>query len=159
MPNMVTPKLSEESYDALFRRFINACSYIAKQKQVEAAKAMIVAVEKEWKRRRTLGDASPDFERPEVGMLAVLGYHVGQMDGKPLQLRKLILKYILEGELPMVHSASYTEEWGEPNSSKRYEKLVRFLQNSIESNKTKPDMKSAVKDWSEDLKWIEDSRR
>lgn len=44
---------------------------------------------------------------------------------------------------------------GEPGSNKRYEKLVRFLQNNIESNQSKPNMKLAVKDWSEDLAWVE----
>lgn len=55
----------------------------------------------------------------------------------------------------MVHSASYTDEWGEPHSDKRYRKVIRFLQNNIESNQTKPHLKAAVKHWSEDLAWID----
>ena len=32
-------------------------------------------------------------------------------------------------------------------------RLVRFLQNNIESNQSKPNMKRAVEDWTEDLAW------
>ena len=54
----------------------------------------------------------------------------------------------------MVHSESYTDEWGEPGSHKRYSKVVRFFQNNIESNQDKPSMRVAVKEWSEDLAWL-----
>jgi hypothetical protein len=144
------------SYDDLLQLFLNAVGLIVKQKQVEAAKRMITTIHNEWERRRKLGDAFIDFERPEMGMLAALGYRVGHTEGRPPQVRREILKYVLEGELPMVHSASYTAEWGEPGSSKRCRKLVRFLQNNIENNhQAKPGMKLAVKEWSEDLAWLE----
>lgn len=129
----LTQDLKQLSYDDLFQVFVNVVNWIAKEKQVEAAKDMIGAVQKEWNRRRNVGDAFTDFERSETGMLAALGYRVGQIEGRPPRARKEILKYVLEGELPMVHSASYREEWGEPKSSKRYRKVVRFLQNNIEN--------------------------
>ena len=147
--------LTEDSYANLLQRFMNAVSWIAQERQVDLAKKMVSAIQEEWKRRRTLRDTFVCFDRPEVGMLAALGYHVGHIQGQPSRIRRQILKYILEGELPMVHSANYTDEWGEPNSSTRYWKLVRFLQNNIESNQTKLDMKLAVKQWSEDLLWVE----
>lgn len=155
MSKLGTPDLKELSYDDLIQMFVNAVSWIVNEKQVEAAKGMIVAIQKEWERRRKIGDAFTDFERPELGMLAALGYRVGQTEGRPPRIRRLILKHVLEGELPMVHSASYTNEWGEPHSIKRYKKLARFLQNNIESNQTKPNMKLAVKHWSEDFAWVE----
>ena len=31
----------------------------------------------------------------------------------------------------MVYSASYTDEWGEPDSYKRYGKLIRGLQTTL----------------------------
>ncbi len=155
MPKVMAPDLRELSYDDLLQMFVNAVSLIVKEKQVEAAKGVIVAIQKEWERRRNIGDAFADFERPEMGMLAALGYRVGQMEGRPPRVRREILKHVLEGELPMVHSASYTDEWGEPQSFKRYRKVVRFLQNNIESNQKKPNMKLAVKHWSEDLVWVE----
>jgi hypothetical protein len=148
--------LREMSYDDLLQMFLNAVTLIVKEKQIEAAKRMILAIEAEWKRRRSLGDGFTGFERPEMGMLGALGYHVGHAEGRPPRLRREILTFMLIGELPMVHSATYTEEWGEPGSLKRYRKLVRFLQNNIESNQTKPNMKLAVKDWTEDLAWLQE---
>jgi hypothetical protein len=83
MPSFTSSNLKEMSYEDLFQMFVNAVGLIAKEKQVEAAKAMIVAIQKEWERRRNLGDAFTDFDRPEVGMLAALGYRVGHTEGKP----------------------------------------------------------------------------
>lgn len=155
MANTARPDLKEMSYEQLLQLFVNAVGLIVKEKQVSQAKEMIVAIQHEWARRRALGDAFVDLERPELGMLGALSYRVGQTDGRPSRIRKEIQRYVLGGELPMVHSVSYTEEWGEPGSNKRYGKLVRFLQNNIENNQNKPSMKVAVKDWSEDLAWIE----
>ena len=87
-------------------------------------------------------------------MLASFGYRVGHL-GRSTPIRRKILEYVLEGELPMVHSASYTEEWGEPGSFKRHRKLVRFLENNIKSNEEKPNMRLAVKHWKEDLQWVQ----
>ena len=145
MLKVSSPNLDEMSYDDLFQMFVNAVSLIIKDKQVEAAKGMIVSIQKERERRRNLGDAFVDFDRPDTGMLAALGYRVGQTQGRPPRARREILKFVLQGELPMVHSASYSEEWGEPGSFKRYRK----------SNRTKPNMRAAVRDWSEDLEWLE----
>lgn len=142
----MTARLGEMSYDDLLQVFMNAVNLIVKEKQVEAAKRMISEIQNERARRREVGDAFIDFDRPEVGMLAALGYRVGHAEGRPPQFRREILKYVLSGELPMVHSASYTEEWGEPGSSTRYSKLIRFLQNNVENNEAKPGMKLAVKE-------------
>jgi hypothetical protein len=95
-----------------------------RQEMLTPSPRMIADIQKEWERRRTVGDAFNDFDRPELGMLA-LGYRVGHTEGKPPRIRRLTLTFVLEGELPMVHSAIYTEEWGEPGSLKRYRKLVR----------------------------------
>lgn len=147
--------LTAMSYEDLFQIFVNAVGWIERGKQVDAAEKEIVAIQNEWQRRRSQGDAFTDFERPETGMLRAFGYRVGHTEGRPPGERKKILKYVLQGELPMVHSASYTDEWGEPGSYKRYRKIVRFLQNNIESNQNKPGVKLAVKEWSEDLAWVE----
>jgi hypothetical protein len=155
MSNVTALNLRSMSYDQLLHLFVNAVGLIVKEKQIDRAKETIIAIQEEWARRRALGDAFVDFDRPELGMLGALGYRVGQTDGRTPSVRKEIVRYVLDGELPMVHSASYTEEWGEPGSAKRYSKLVRFLQNKIENNRNNPSMKVAVSQWSEDLAWIE----
>jgi hypothetical protein len=55
----------------------------------------------------------------------------------------------------MVYSASYTDEWGEPDSYKRYGKLIRGLQTYVGDNQSRPGMKLAVRQWSEDLAWVQ----
>ena len=70
----------------------------------------------------------------------------------------MVLKYVLEGELPMIHSVSYMAEWGEPNSLRRFEKLVRVLGNMIEGNQRNPNSKLAVRQWREDIDWLQNVR-
>ena len=148
--------LQSETYQQLFQRFLNCIRAIVDNRDVDNARTLIAVIQKEWQRRRVCGDAICDDDRPEQGMLGALGYHVGHSQGQPAETR-LILKFVLEGELPMVHSANYMVEWGEPNSSKRFEKLVRVLQNLIDGNRSKPRSKLAVGQWSEDLEWIQGS--
>ena len=147
--------LEAETYDQLFQRFLNAAHRIVEKKQVEAAQRMISDIQKEWRRRRDQGATAVNFATPERGLLSALGYHVGHNQGQPSKLRRLILKYVLEGELPMVHSAEYMNEWSGPNSPARFQKLVRFLDNMIEGNYAKPNSQLAVKQWREDRDWLE----
>src|SRR5690349_12305450 len=102
--------LQTESYEQLLQRFLNSIRLIANMKNVENAQLLIADIQAEWQRRRISGDAVPDHDRPEQGVLGALGYHVGHSQGQPTGTRQLILKFLLEGELPMVHSASYMAE-------------------------------------------------
>jgi hypothetical protein len=89
-------------------------------------------------------------------MLATLGYHVGNTEGERTPIRRLILKNLLERQLPMVESPIYTDEWGTAKSPKRYWKLVRFLESQISNprNNNAPNMEKAMIEWSEDLEWV-----
>jgi hypothetical protein len=103
---------------------------------------MVRIIEQEWARRRIARewfpwpgtDAIPgngcgiDLTGvPETGMLAWMGYHVGQTDGVQDSVRKLILRRIFEGELPPVHSATYMQQWGEPGSPSRLKKMAETI--------------------------------
>jgi len=147
--------LEAETYDQLFQRFLNSTRRIVEKKQVEAAQRMISDIQKEWQRRRDQGGTAVNFDRPERGLLAALGYHVGHSQGQPSEIRRLILKYVLEGELPMIHSAEYMKEWSGPNSSARFQKLAQFLENMIEGSHAKPNSQLAVKQWREDIEWLQ----
>ena len=149
--------LQSETYEQLFQRFLNCIRNVVARRNIDAAESLIADIQKEWQRRRVCGDVIRDDDRPEQGLLAALGYHVGHSDGRPAEFRRLVLKLVLEGELPMIHSADYMAEWGEPNSSKRFEKLVRVLQNLVDGSRSKPRSKLAVRQWSEDLEWIQNS--
>ena len=88
-------------------------------------------------------------------MLATLGYRVG-VNGERTPVRRKILSRALEGQLPLVGSPAYAYEWGTPNSTKRYQKLVHFFESQINNpaNHNKPNMEKAMIEWCEDLEWV-----
>ena len=49
---------------------------------------------------------------------------------------------------------SYIEEFGEPMSEKRREKILRYLNSQIADKKDDSDMMNAVKKWERDKKWF-----
>ena len=90
---------------------------------------------------------------PKEGMLAELGYHVGE-NGEKTAIRRTILARALEGELPMIASPAYTAGWGAANSSQRYRKLTNFLQAQSTTKPAFANMAKAKIEWSEDLDWV-----
>ena len=123
----ITAQIPKMSDDELFNLFKNAIRLLAKDEN-DAARSVINAIGREWQRRlerARAGKYSP--ETPQVGMLATLGYHVGQVSGEPMAVRRKILAHLMEERLPFVGSPAYTDEWGSPKSRKRYHKLVDFF--------------------------------
>jgi hypothetical protein len=86
-------------------------------------------------------------------MLAALGYHVGE-NGEKLPIRRRILRHVVEGELPVVVSISYTAEWGRALTPERLEKLTRFFVGMLEAARGNPDKTAAVAQWQADLDWV-----
>ena len=123
----ITAQIPKMSDDELFNLFKNAIRLLAKDEN-DAARSVINAIGREWQKRlerARAGKYSP--ETPQVGMLATLGYHVGQVSGEPMAVRRKILAHLMEERLPFVGSPAYTDEWGSPKSRKRYHKLVDFF--------------------------------
>jgi hypothetical protein len=148
------PKMNDEELLVLFRNAISKLSTDLKG----AAESIIDGVEHEWKKRLERARAGTYLAaRPSDGMLATLGYRVGNVSGEKTPNRRLILKLLLERQLPMVGSPAYTDEWGAPNSSKRYEKLTRFLGSQLNNpaNCNRPNMEKAMIEWGEDLEWVQ----
>ena len=117
----------------------------------EKASLVIDGLEREWKRR--LSRSTYSIFRPDTGMLAELGYHVGN-NGERLSVRRQILKHVVERELPVVGSVAYTSEWGRPKTRQRVEKLTNFFIGMIESARGNRDMTTAVAHWEADLEWV-----
>jgi hypothetical protein len=143
--------------EELLKLFKNASRILLKGPNNKAELA-IIEVEREWQTRLDLartGKYSP--QPPQTGMLATLGYHVGDTEGEATPIRRQIIKQLLERQLPMVRSPAYTDEWGSPNSSQRYSKLVRVLESQISNahNSTRPNMDRSIIEWREDLEWIQ----
>jgi hypothetical protein len=143
------PTMSDEQ---LLNVFNNAIRKLAKNAAADA-EAVVAAVEREWELRMERVQVGLLAERPTKGMLHELGYKVGEY-GEAAPIRRMILKHVLERELPLVSSPAYTKEWGAPNSPQRYRKLVRFLEGQL-SNPAYHNMARAMIEWSEDLEWVQ----
>lgn len=116
----------------------------------ENALQVVQGIEHEWQRRLKGWSSDP---RPSEGTLAALGYHVGN-NGEKLAVRRRILRHVLEGQLPVVGSVSYTAEWGRPLTQQRFDKLTRFFMNMLEGSRNNPGMASAIAHWQADLDWV-----
>jgi hypothetical protein len=149
------PTMSDQQLLNLFK---NAVQLISRSENPDA-QSVLAAIEREWKQRLDRArDGKTIAERPSRGMLQELGYKVGE-SGERTPTRRQILTHLLEHELPLVGSPSYTDEWGTPNSPKRYWKLVRFfesqLTNRAHHNRAHHNMDKAMIEWSEDLEWVQ----
>jgi hypothetical protein len=156
--SMVIQKIPNMSDEDLLILFHNAAKSLSKGPVLEAA-SVLKAIGSEWTKRLDRARAGTrTTERPNDGMLATLGYRVGSVNGEKTPIRRKILELLVEHlQLPIVGSPAYTDEWGEPNSSKRYNKLVRFLESQLTnpSNINRPNMGKAMIEWAEDLEWVQ----
>jgi hypothetical protein len=153
MPAIVD-KIPTMADEQLLNLFKNAIRMLSKSNNSDA-QVVVGAIGQEWKKRLDLariGVYSPDT--PNIGMLATLGYHVGSVAGEKTSIRRKILAYVLEKELPLVGSPAYTHEWGSPTSPKRYEKLIKFFYGHL-NNKAHAENAQAIIEWSEDLEWVQ----
>ena len=100
-----------------------------------------------------------EFVRPNQGLLSFYGYHVGSTDGKREGFRrKILIKIFKEEKLPLVGSFEYIDEWGEPESIKRLNKINNSLWGFLNSNyPAYMNMTRPFKEWHADLKWIKKS--
>jgi hypothetical protein len=156
--SMVIEKIPKMSDEDLLNLFHNAAKSLSKGPNLDAA-SVIKAIGNEWAKRLDHARAGiRSTERPDDGMLATLGYRVGIVNGEKTPIRRKILELLVEQlQLPIVGSPAYTDEWGEPNSSKRCNKLVRFLESQLTnpSNINRPNMGKAMIEWAEDLEWVQ----
>ena len=123
--------------------------------QHNIAKTRIADIEKEWDRR--LVDAEKGNYKttyPKKGMMARLGYHVGEGQGLTLQARREIVDLVMTERLPFFYSPMYVKQWGEPNTKDRYDKLERFFQGML-GGAYLGDVDRALDEWSKDLKYLE----
>ncbi len=93
--------------------------------------------------------------RPLIGPLKALGYTVGE-NGLPVAERQDILRFALEGDLPMSISAEVRSDWAGRNSSRRRFKIINSLKGFIALRSSRQDGSGdrAIHDWAEDLEWF-----
>ena len=93
--------------------------------------------------------------RPQ-GMLSFLGYHVGETLSLHPSIREAILEYAFEHHLPPIGDATYIEEWGEPRSARRLQKLANTLA-ALTRNAKRRDvvaLSKAIDEWEQDLMFL-----
>lgn len=92
---------------------------------------------------------------PDVGVLKIMGYHVG-MSGEDKAVRRILLDNVFNRRLPPVHSFSYTKEWGQPTSRTRLKKLADTIAACARNQKrmNNGSRGKAIQDWEMDLKYL-----
>ena len=96
------------------------------------------------------------YERVEESPLFRMGYQVGITHGQPRSTRRSLLKNAYLGEIPEVEDDNYMEEWSLPGWSKRLWRIAHHIAWLIRSRQTIPSMRYAVRDWQDDLDWMEE---
>ena len=86
-------------------------------------------------------------------MLSLLGYHVGEIQPTPRDIRLRILEYAFECYLPPFGDVAYYSEWGKPSTPQRLRKLANTLAALIRNAKRRDQMSwaAAINDWEHDL--------
>ena len=86
-------------------------------------------------------------------MLGFLGYHVGETQPTPPDMRWCILEYAFECHLPPLNDRDYYLEWSMPQTAQRLRKLANTLA-ALTQNAKRRDAGSwtkAINDWEHDL--------
>tara|TARA_B110000503_G_scaffold139953_1_gene229574 strand:- start:2409 stop:2897 length:489 start_codon:yes stop_codon:yes gene_type:complete len=136
--------------------FSNALEMKRKKKNEDNANLVISAVQSEWRIRLDLfKQGNYKADRPDQGILATVGYKVGN-DGVSKEIREYLLDYIITSQLPPIGSPAYISEWGEENSPLRYKKLHRVIRVLASSAISLGNMNKAATEWEEDLLYIEE---
>ena len=163
--------MGQLDHDSLAKQWIEALSILADYRRGighHDARQLVEDISAEWKRRRQAGDyfqwpstdASPGvgsiaINSPSRGMLSYLGYRVGNT-GESRDVRRQMLIHIFSRELPPLVSKSYMDEWCEPGSPGRLEKMAHsiaaFARNAKRRNVDA--MTRAIEDWESDLNYL-----
>lgn len=164
-------------------RLWNNAARLSKDKQKRREKSFSDAVfvlkeiEKEWIRRGAKPPNPEDFfEWPsssavggdgrlsgaawvKEGVLSYMGYRVGRTEGLSSDIRRRILELVFEGALPPVFAPDYLREWGKSGSALRLQKMAETLAALSRNAKRKKSaqMRSAIKSWDQDLKFLYES--
>jgi hypothetical protein len=101
-------------------------------------------------------------ERPTVGILGDMGYHVGKVRGLPRLQRHEILWRTFRVRLTATSpwTEEYINEWGQRCSAERFSKMcnvLRRLMKTAEQTTTR-DMSVAIEEWEEDLQFLLDNK-
>jgi hypothetical protein len=161
---------------AVWRNAVDALHNPARRRLRDGARALLSALDDEWKRRGA-GEERPEdwFRWPgtdanrgagsltadwlDEGVLKFMGYQVGKTSDLSTPLREAILSRVFTGEIPPAFPRAYLVEWGRPSSSGRLRKMAECIASFARNAKRRSDgrLDQAIQDWEHDLQYLHDA--
>ena len=94
----------------------------------------------------------------DIGVLATMGYHVGNSSCLLPHQRREILRQAYEDYIPFVEG-NYMLKWGQPKTPKRLARIAEYLVFQIKErtkaqNQYFQDNTVCIEDWESDLRWL-----
>ena len=99
---------------------------------------------------------NPTKELLQIGVLALMGYHVGRVHGIGDFLRHKILETAYTSDIPFVE-CDYMKAWSVPKTHWRLKKIAYCLASFAKNAKRKSNWYSysqCIKEWESDLAWL-----
>jgi hypothetical protein len=86
-------------------------------------------------------------------------YRVGSTNGASTRIRRALLAEIFTGHLPPVFPSDYLNEWGQPGTAARLQKMAETIAAFTRNAKRKRTvgMGDAIRDWEDDLRFLYES--
>lgn len=155
MSAMMLKRIPTLDDNELLRLYKNCWAEIEKNSpRIDDARKIILRIHEVWEQRmKSASIGQYKATTPDEGILKALDYKVGKQ-GEPPHVRRKILTFIMMQRLPFVGSPAYMMEWGEPQSTKRYNKLRSVLHNLYLKSMNMEHFEKASREWVEDRDWL-----
>ena len=95
-----------------------------------------------------------DFFGVDRSPLSCFGYVVGKTKGRTAEDRKIILEYALCAQIPDYFPKNYINDWGDPFTLKRFNKIVSHLTALADLRENRKNLEVAVLHWRTDAEWF-----
>ena len=95
-----------------------------------------------------------DFFGVDRSPLSCFGYVVGKTKGRTAKDRKIILEYALCAQIPDYFPKNYINDWGDPFTLKRFNKIVSHLTALADLRENRKNLEVAVLHWRTDAEWF-----
>tara|TARA_B110000977_G_scaffold67871_1_gene92134 strand:+ start:31 stop:879 length:849 start_codon:yes stop_codon:yes gene_type:complete len=112
-----------------------------------------IEFEREYKSTKNLSD----FFGVDRSPLSCFGYVVGKTKGRSAKDRKDILEYSLCAKIPDYFPKNYINDWGDPFTLKRFNKIISHLTALADLRENRKNFEVAVMHWRTDAEWFSKS--
>ena len=109
-----------------------------------------IEFERDYKSTENLSD----FFGVDRSPLSCFGYVVGKTRGRSAEDRKDILEYSLCAQIPDYFPKDYINDWGNPFTLKRYNKIISHLTALADLRENRKNLEVAVSHWRTDAAWF-----